>query len=226
MTYRHLLLDADDTLFDFARCEAEALRSLLPLQVPDPGAALAAYRDINALLWRNYQKGFVTQEFLRIERFKQWVERLGFSGRPEDWARRYEEALARQSHLLPGVQETLEALANRFTLSVITNGISRIQRQRIQASPLAPWLKAITISEEIGAAKPDPAIFVAALKKLKNPPRGTVLVVGDSLEADIAGAQAAGLSSAWLGRGRDLPPKGPRPDHVLEDFSALADLLA
>lgn len=75
--------------------------------------------------------------------------------------------------------------------------------------------------------KPEPALFEAALRRLGG---GRVLMAGDSLHSDVAGAAGAGMSTALVLSGRDgldgLPDAPTRPDHVFESLSALAAELA
>ena len=71
-------------------------------------------------------------------------------------------------------------------------------------------LDGVVTSAEVGAAKPDPRIFMAALE-LAGVSAGQALHVGDSLEEDVAGAHAAGIEVVWLNRGRaDLPSRARR----------------
>jgi putative hydrolase of the HAD superfamily len=64
---------------------------------------------------------------------------------------------------------------------------------------LAGMLDAVVTSAQTGRRKPDPAIFQAALEELRCPPESAILV-GDSLDTDIAGGEAAGIRSVLLDR--------------------------
>jgi putative hydrolase of the HAD superfamily len=64
---------------------------------------------------------------------------------------------------------------------------------------LAPLLDGLVISAEVGAAKPDPAIFERALE-VAGAGRGEALHVGDTVDVDVAGALAAGLRAVHLDR--------------------------
>jgi putative hydrolase of the HAD superfamily len=74
---------------------------------------------------------------------------------------------------------------------------------------LADALDGVVSSAAVGAAKPDPAIFEAALTVVGAAP-GEALHIGDSLEEDVAGARAAGIAAVWLNRdGRPGVPGVP-----------------
>jgi phospholysine phosphohistidine inorganic pyrophosphate phosphatase len=74
--------------------------------------------------------------------------------------------------------------------------------------------------------KPAPAFFQAAAERL-SVPSGEILMVGDDIESDIAGAQAAGMQAALVrtGKFRSRDLQGPvRPDAVLDSVAELPDL--
>ena len=82
---------------------------------------------------------------------------------------------------------------------MITNGPSATQRAKIVQFDLARWFKVMVVSEEFGVAKPDPAIFLYAANALVSDPADCVMI-GDNPDADIRGAQAAGMRSVWIQR--------------------------
>jgi putative hydrolase of the HAD superfamily len=98
-----------------------------------------------------------------------------------------------------GVAPLLDTLATRYTLGLITNGPSATQRAKIVQFDLARWFKVMVVSEEFGVAKPDPAIFLHAANALASDPADCVMI-GDNPDADIRGAQAAGMRSVWIQR--------------------------
>ncbi len=79
-------------------------------------------------------------------------------------------------------------------------------------------------SERARCYKPDPRIFREALRVLGLAP-GEVLHVGDSLHADVRGAAAVGMRTAWVNRRGLRGDGGARPDHELRDLDGLLDLL-
>lgn len=211
MAYRFLILDADGTLFDFERTEVAALaRTLAPEGVALDDAGLALYRAISVELWRDLERGETTPARLRVDRFARLASRGGFTFDVPRVAARYVAELALGVDLLPRAEETLSALAERASMVLATNGLAEVQRSRFASSPIRRHFVDLVISEEIGLAKPDPAFFEVALARLGDPHREEVLVVGDSLSADIAGAAAAGLDACWFNpRGQRLAGETP-----------------
>ena len=110
-------------------------------------------------------------------------------------------------------------------LGIITNG-SATQFENARLMGLATGAKCVLVSDVFGAAKPDPSIFLEALRELGGPVSGEVLFVGDNPEADIGGAQGVGMATAWIRRGCEWPPPLAPPDFVLESVLETRRLLA
>ena len=94
----------------------------------------------------------------------------------------------------------LVALSRRgLKLGIVSNWDERL-RPLLTSLKLDRYFHTIVVSCEIGSAKPDEAIFAAAVAALDVPP-AAILHVGDSFEMDVAGARAAGLQAILLQRG-------------------------
>jgi HAD superfamily hydrolase (TIGR01549 family) len=117
----------------------------------------------------------------------------------------------------------LRALAKRYRLGVVTNGIDRVQRSRLLAARLQPFFEVVVTSQGSGYAKPDPRILEVALEALGVPPRETVYV-GDDPAVDGRVARAAGVGFVWVDRGD--PMRGRRPPRRVTALGQLPHLLA
>jgi putative hydrolase of the HAD superfamily len=102
----------------------------------------------------------------------------------------------------PDVRPTLKHWQQLgIELGVLSNFDSRVYKV-LQALDLAQFFTSVTISTEVGAAKPDPQIFAIALNKHNCPPEAA-WHVGDSLAEDYQGAKAAGLRAILIKRGKE-----------------------
>jgi len=219
MRYKGIFIDADDTLFDFQAGERVAVgRVLKHLGITDPDAA-DAYHAINAGLWQDLEKGLIAQAQLKVRRFEILMARYGVSGDPAEAAEYYVEALSVQSMLLPGALEAVQAIAERLPVSVVTNGISAVQRGRMSRSPLRFLISDFVISEEIGAAKPDPRVLEIALGNL-GLRREDALMVGDGV-ADMRCAVNAAVDGCWLNMGGKALPEDLKPQYEIDRISLL-----
>jgi putative hydrolase of the HAD superfamily len=109
----------------------------------------------------------------------------------------------------PEVPDVLARLrAGGARLAVVSNWDVSLH-DVLERTGLRPLVDAVVISAELGVAKPDPAIFRAALDRLGAAPDGAVHV-GDSVEHDVAGARAAGLEAVLVARNGVAAPDGVR----------------
>ena len=115
---------------------------------------------------------------------------------------------------VPGVLARLRAGGAR--LAVVSNWDVSLH-DVLERTALRPLVDAVVISAELGVAKPDPAIFRAALDRLGAGPDGA-LHVGDSLEDDVAGARAAGLEAVLVARNGARAPEGVRAVRSLAEL--------
>ena len=130
---------------------------------------------------------------------------------------------ARQ-RLLPGARELLTALSTKYVFGMLTNGAPDLQREKIAATGLEPLFKAITVSGEHGIGKPNPEIFYHLLGELSVDPSEAVMV-GNSLERDIAGARNAGIRSIWIRVSGSEEHANVAPDHSITALSEIPAIL-
>lgn len=199
MRYDYLLIDNDNTLMDFAAAEAKALRETLSAAgLPTDEATVSAYERINSALWKALERGETTQPALKVERFRQLLDELQRDGDPVALGAAYAANLGNYADLLPGAEDFIRAVHGRMKIALVSNGVSAIQRSRLAKCPLTPLFDAIVISEEAGVAKPDPRLLTLALEQLGCTDRAKAVMMGDSLSADIAAANNAGMDSIFF----------------------------
>ena len=215
MKYTTLLMDADDTIFDFPKCEKEALRKSLEyygLEFSDE--INRNFSSINSALWKQFEKNRITRSKLRVRRFRELIEKCfeGFSD-ADMLADRYVEELSHQGILLPGSEEALKLLSEYFEIDIITNGLKTVQRGRFSKTHITKYINKIYISDEIGMNKPQKVFFDYVLGDLKEKNSSKILVVGDSLTSDMQGGRNAGLDTCLF----DPEDKVKMPD-ILCDY--------
>ncbi|MCB1704835.1 MAG: HAD-IA family hydrolase [Halioglobus sp.] len=118
----------------------------------------------------------------------------------------YEEALG-----------VLERLANHYTLGALTNGNADIYR-----TDAAEYFDFAFLAEDIGASKPHPDMFHAALKQT-GVDAGGIIHVGDDPEHDVRGAREVGMHTIWVNTQRKPWPGGQPADAEVINLSELPD---
>lgn len=226
MNYSLILLDADDTLFDYDRAERFALETALTHfgHTGKFDEVLETYRHINGRLWKDLENGTISKNELRTERFSRLFAAHDLNYDVHDFSDRYLGLLAQGSFLITGAEELCARLSVNHTLVVVTNGIRDVQLPRIQGSPLHPYIQDIVVSEEVGVNKPDPRIFEHALRKAGHDDKKSVLMVGDSLTSDIRGGNNFGIDTCWFNPGNVINTGDIVPTHQIGALSELVEL--
>lgn len=118
------------------------------------------------------------------------------------------------------VPEALGALRPHYTLVSVTNGNSQIEHTPLHAS----FDHSLTAAE-VGAAKPDPAIFHAASRR-SGVDLEAFLHVGDDPVRDVQAARDLGMTTVWVNRnGRAWPTGLPRADLEIRTLAELVERL-
>ena len=160
--------------------------------------ARAQYTAISARLWRAFESGAMTSARLRVRAIRGAAARRAPAVDPRLVSEVYLRELGGEAHLLPRAEEVVRRLAVSHRLLLATNGIADIQRRRFGAASIGDCFHDVVISDEIGIAKPHAGFFDEAFRRMGDPAREQVLLVGDSLTSDIAGGAAYGIDTCWF----------------------------
>ncbi|MHA2370759.1 MAG: HAD family hydrolase, partial [Candidatus Hodarchaeales archaeon] len=136
----------------------------------------------------------------------------------------YWKVFCKSAYLNPGAKDILEKLKPHYTLGIITNGFSRAQHGRIEASGLISYLDLVIVSDDVGHEKPDPQIFRIALTELQVDPR-EALYVGDSIEHDCYGANNAGIDFCHYNASKSEIDPEIKPKFTIRNFRELENIL-
>ena len=208
MSYRYLLFDLDDTLLDFKRAEATAIRRVLTqFGIDSSDRTVRLYSEINDGFWKRFERGEIERSEIFEGRFRALASQLGLQLDTAAVSAAYFRALSECGFVFPEAVPLLEQLKKGHILCAITNGALFTQTMRMISSGLGGYFSGgIYISEQIGLQKPQKEYFDYVLRCLGNPPKSEVLVLGDSPSSDIAGAKSAGLDSCFVNlRGQTIP---------------------
>jgi 2-phosphoglycolate phosphatase len=139
----------------------------------------------------------------------------------------HKTAMLAGTQLMPGVAQTIPELARRgFRMAVCSNKRVEFTRQLVDALGLGPYFAAVLGPEDVGdRPKPDPAMLLEGLTRLKVSPAEAVYV-GD-MGVDVHTAKAAGVP-AWLvlgGAAGHESATAAEPNRVLTGFADLLNLL-
>ncbi|HFQ93527.1 MAG TPA: HAD family hydrolase [Anaerolineae bacterium] len=129
---------------------------------------------------------------------------------------------------LPGAAETLAALAQNYTLGIVSDAIhtpGRGLRRILERAGLLNYFTYCVFSDEAGAAKPHPRVFEMASAKLDTP-LDQIVHVGDRESNDVAGPLALGMKAILFTGAVDRGSKGTQATAVCHNFADLPQIIA
>ncbi|MGB3368007.1 MAG: YjjG family noncanonical pyrimidine nucleotidase [Acidaminobacteraceae bacterium] len=227
MKYEIIIFDADETLFDFKKSEREALKNAMSeFGVDyDENYHLKIYKPINSAMWTKLEKGLITQEKLKTERFKIFFDKLNLNFDKDEFASSYMRHLSNASFLYDNSVEVLSKLSKHYKLLIITNGLSLVQSKRIKDSSVSHFFEKIIISEDIGISKPNPYIFEHTLRDVEYSNKSKIIIVGDSLSSDIQGGINFGIDTCWFNPNSLANTKDIKPTYEIDNLMGLSELI-
>jgi putative hydrolase of the HAD superfamily len=170
------------------------------------------------------------RQWMPTYRLRSWLAALNAVGVDDqalaaELAEFFARDRSRRHVVFAETEHVLHELKNHFRLALLTNGAPDIQGNKIDGSNLASFFETIIISGDLGFGKPDRRIFQLALERLKVAAHEAVMI-GDSLNRDVAGARDAGLHTIWINRyHRTLADAHPIPDLELTNLRDLPAIL-
>ena len=220
-----LLLDLDDTILDFHKAERIALsKTFRDFGLEPREEVLELYHKINKWHWEQLELGVMTRDQVLVGRFDRLFQELGMEVDAAACMKRYEHNLSIGHYFLPGAEEAVKKLHEKYRLFLVSNGTATVQHGRLTSAGLYPYFEQVFISQNIGYNKPDKAYFDRCFERIPGFAPEKALMVGDSLTSDIKGGINAGLKTVWVNPAHkncgDI-----RPDYEIEGLSDLEGLL-
>lgn len=200
MKYTSLFLDLDNTLLDFYKAEATAVKQVLEdFSLPNDEKTIRLYSDVNRSYWEQFERGEIPKNAIFQGRFKTLLSILGEERDSAAISDSYGKLLAQGYYKIEGADEILTYLKNKgYKLYATTNGFSFTQYNRIEKSGLAPFFDKVFISEEAGYQKPEKEYFDYCIENIEEKDRTKILIIGDSQSSDILGGKNAGIDTCWF----------------------------
>ncbi|SKB47732.1 putative hydrolase of the HAD superfamily [Sphingobacterium nematocida] len=203
---KDIFFDLDHTIWDFDKNAEETLHELYHRFQFDrlfgennPDLFIETYTINNHRVWDLYHQGKIDKPTLRKLRFADTFTQLGVDPVlfPTAFEEEYLQICPTKTNLFPHAHETLGYLQDRYNLHLISNGFKEACELKLKHSALKDYFKTIVISEIFGVNKPDPRIFDYAINN-GQAEKNTSIMIGDNLDADIRGAQNAGLEAIYF----------------------------
>ena len=238
MKYELVLIDLDDTLFDYSKTEDSAFRKTFKkmgfFQVnqiekekmeENYEKIRKKYKEVNLQLWKDLEKGKMDKDKLKVLRFEKIIEEFGLEYDSVEISELYLKKLGESVFPFTVTEKLCEYLHSKYKVGIITNGIKEVQYSRIKNSSIGKYIDKLVISEEVGVNKPDKKIFEYAMEYLGTSDKKLTIMVGDSLVADIKGGQNAGIDTCWVNLKNIINDTGIIPKYEVKKLEELFEIL-
>jgi putative hydrolase of the HAD superfamily len=222
---QHIFFDLDHTLWDFDLNSKLAYQQIFK----EHGVTLnlekfiRVYEPLNLQFWRMFRENKISKENLQYQRLKTAFDACNYSVDDDQihlFADLYIAYLPNNNHLFDGCIELLDKLQEKYQLHLITNGFNGVQQSKVENAGLSKYFDVVLTAETAGIKKPDAAIFHQALE-MAGASVSNSLMIGDSYEADIKGAQDIGLATIWFHITDQEIPENEVVVHQLKDIYPL-----
>jgi putative hydrolase of the HAD superfamily len=198
----HIFFDLDHTLWDFDLNSKLAYQQIFQEHEVSLNLDkfIEIYQPLNLQFWRMFRENEISKEDLRYQRLKTAFDACDYLIDDDQihlFADLYMAYLPNNNHLFEGCVELLDKLQEKYQLHLITNGFNGVQQSKIENSGLSKYFDVVLTAETAGIKKPAAAIFHQALE-MAGASVTNSMMIGDSYEADIKGAQDIGLATIWF----------------------------
>jgi 2-haloacid dehalogenase len=221
--YDVFLFDADGTLFDYNKAEENALKIMFDYcEFHYSEGIRLKYREINSQVWESYEKGEISKIELQTLRFSRLFNDIGVYYDVKTFNEKYLNELGKGSFLIDGALEICKKItSSNKKIYIVTNGILATQKARIEHSKIKEYISDFFVSEFIGFQKPHTKYFEYVFSHISQVEKNRFLIIGDSLSADIAGGNNAGIDSCWFNKSGDINSTKIIPTYEISNLNEL-----
>lgn len=221
-----VLIDIDNTLLDFHKCSKESMcLAAEDFGIDFPENYFEIFTEINNGLWEKIEKGELTRQGLFKVRWNLIFEAMGIKADGPAFDELFREYIKKSAIPVEGAKEILEYLSEKYYVCVASNSAFEQQKARLSKAGMLPYIKEIFTSEEIGFAKPSTEFFEACEKELSSFEKDEILLIGDSVTADIEGGKNFGLKTCWFNFDKKPDAVCDSADFIVDDLLQIKNIL-
>ncbi|MBC7003220.1 HAD family hydrolase [Photobacterium sp. BZF1] len=220
-----IFFDLDNTLLDHDGAEQDAICDFAKRYrdeiIDCPDGIEVMWRTITDEKRQQWRTGKLNFEGLRRARISALFRRPLSEELADRLIDEYYSSYRQYWRLFPDVQPALEKLRNVSPLAIITNGFTYHQEAKLKTTGIREFFSYLVISEQVGAAKPDPKIFQHALKQ-SGKSAAECWYIGNHPLNDATAASELGFKAVWLNRHNNDTKV---PTRVVRSLEGLVDLV-
>lgn len=198
----YVLIDLDGTLLDFSSGEKNAFGDTIKyfsnyeLKEKD----YKKFSDINEYYFNEYSKGNMSRNEFHYKRFEEIYKYLKLDCPIEESDKYYIDSLREQAIPFYDVLDCINYLKDKYKLYVASNGMTSVQKRRLEKINMLSYFIEIYVSEAVGYNKPDTGFFEYIIKDINDFDKSKYIIIGDRLDSDIKGGKDFGIRTIFLDR--------------------------
>ncbi len=230
-----VLLDIDNTLLDFdAYVEQTLKKGFEKFSLGEfTEERLKTFHRVNHGVWRELEQGIITYEEILKTRFNRIFAAMGVTFDGCVFEKYFKDSLFDNAIPVDGAEELLDYLSGRYILCTASNGPYEQQLNRLKLAGMLEKFDHVFVSEAIGASKPSPVYFDHCMKVINEEravrgesaiDRGEVMMIGDSLTSDMAGAIGYGMHTCFFDKQKS-GAAAPGVEHTVTDLREIFSIL-
>lgn len=221
-----ILLDIDNTILDFNKCADKAIKiAFEKFGLEYNENTIKVFIKQNDLLWLKIEKGEITRQDLHKIRFNIIFKALGIEGDGEKTETEFRNALYSIAETVDGANELVKYLSSKYKVYSASNAIYNQQLNRLKMAGLYDCFSGFFVSEKIGHQKPTKEFFDYCFNNLGGLEKEQVIMIGDSLTADIIGAKNYGIKSIWFNKDKKQNDLTIVPDFTVNKLEEIKNIL-
>ena len=221
-----VLLDLDNTLIDFNECARHSIMNIFDeLGFSYTEKVFETFICENVKIWKRLEKGEITKAELRANRWNIILGKLGIEYDGTIIEEKFENGVAQGAYAVEGAYELLDYLYPKYELYIVSNGFRFVQESRLKIGDFRKYFKDIFLSEDIGVQKPAKEFFDYCFEKLEQPKKEDVILIGDSLSADIIGGLNYTIDCIWFNKNGDKLPESIEPTFIIDRLKEIENIL-
>ncbi|MCL2665023.1 MAG: YjjG family noncanonical pyrimidine nucleotidase [Defluviitaleaceae bacterium] len=183
---------------------------------------LERYREINYRVWESYKHGKISKDALQTKRFTELFEQIGAVCDAKKFNDAFLYEMGKNANLIEGAEDICKLIVSRGKkIYIVSNGIIITQESRMEHSPIKKYVSDFFVSERAGFRKPEAGFFDYVFAHIQSVKKENILIVGDSLTADIKGGRGAGIKTCWFNPDGKENCTDISPDYEIRRLSEL-----
>lgn len=221
-----VLLDLDNTIIDFNECARRSITGIFEdLGFTYNDNVFDTFLTENVKIWKRLELGEIDKAYLRANRWNIILGRLGIDYDGTVIEERFENGVAMGAYPVEGAYDLLDYLDQKYDLYIVSNGLKFVQESRVKIGKYDKYFKSLFLSEDIGIQKPDVRFFDYCYEKLGRPDKDELILIGDSLSADIKGGNNFGIDTIWFNKNGEENLTDIKPTYTVNTLKEIESIL-